>query len=521
MLKLQDVTIARGAKVLIKQIDLAIFEKMTVGIVGANGCGKSSLFAAIRKQLDIAHGDLYLKKDLVISSLEQETAAVDTTAVNYTISGDLILFQILNQLEQAEQSENFDVMMQCHDRLAEVDGYSAQARAAKILVHLGFSQEDIHRPVSDFSGGWRMRINLAKCLFASSDLLLLDEPTNHLDVPAIVWLEKFLNRYQGGILMISHDRDFLDNTVSHIAHIERRELQLYTGNYSVFEVLRAQQIALQQSRHKKQQAQISHAKKFVDRFRSTASKAKQAQSRLKTLKKMDHVQLIYAQLPFKFRFMEPKSTPDPMLTIRKVDLGYQDTVIIKQVRISLLSGQRIGLLGANGAGKSTLIKALCGEIAPLSGVIERPSSVVIGYFAQHQVDHLPLDRSPLSLLQDLDRNETEKQFIRYLGSFGFSRDQSLSPLQNFSGGEKARMALALIVWRKPNLLLLDEPTNHLDMQMREALMLALQDYVGAMILVSHDRHLMRTLVDELYLIEDGQLKSYSGSLEDYQTSYAA
>ena len=523
MLKLDNVSIARDTKNLIENINLAVYKKTIIGIIGNNGCGKTSLFKAICGGIDVSHGEITLNKGTVISSLEQEVPALSISALHYTISGHDRLYQIFENLSHAEQIQDYDIVTQCHNDLYEIDGYSAQAKATKILIGLGFSQDEIEEPVKDFSGGWRMRLNLAKCLFSPSQLLLLDEPTNHLDMEAIIWLERYLKLYPDVVLMVSHDRDFLDRTVSHIAHIEHQQMKLYTGNYSSFEVERLQQLTLQGAQYKKQQAQIAHIKKFVERFGSKASKAKQAQSRVKSLEKMELIKPIYEGSPFKFEFMQPERMPDPMLTMNKVNLGYGDKVIIKQANITIRTTQRIGLLGINGAGKSTLIKAICGELEPLAGVIERPSSLKIGYFDQHQIDYLPLDESPLLLLRDLSAKHangtsTEKQLIAYLASFGFSRGQSLSPLKKFSGGEKARVALSLIIWQKPNLLLLDEPTNHLDLEMRQALTFALQKYVGAMVLVSHDRYLMRTLVDELYLIIEGSLRRFEGSVEDYQAS---
>lgn len=518
MLSLQNVAISRGAKTLIENINLTVFENNVIGIVGANGSGKSTLFSAIRGEMETARGTIELRKNLRVQSLEQEVPALSISALNYTISGDTKLFQLLEKLTAAEKVQDYDTIMHCHHQLHEMDGYSAESRAAKILTGLGFAQEQLQLPVSSFSGGWRMRLNLAKCLFAPSDLLLLDEPTNHLDMETIIWLEEFLKHYSGAILLVSHDRDFLDHTVTHILHVENKQVKLYTGNFSTFEVLHAQQMALQQAQYQKQQTQIAHMMKFVERFRAKASKAKQAQSRLKAIEKMERVLPVFENSPFQFHFMKPARTANPMLTMKKVDLGYGDKIVLKRTNLNIMVNERIGLLGINGAGKSTLIKAICGELKPLHGVIQRANSLVIGYFAQHQVDYLPLDESPLSVLQNHWKNTSEKEFLAYLGSFGFNRDQSLSPLKIFSGGEKARVALAMIIYQKPNLLLLDEPTNHLDLEMRQALMTALQEYEGTMILVSHDRYLMRTLIDELYLIENGTLQHFEGSVEDYHPS---
>jgi ATP-binding cassette subfamily F protein 3 len=520
MLTLQDIAISRGTKVLLESVNLAVFEKQIIGIIGSNGCGKTSLFAAVLGELELSQGEIKTTKRLRIASVAQEISASSISAIDYTISGDADLFKILHQLKQAEATQDYDTVMHCHAELHEMDGYSAEARAAKILHGLGFSQQEMQTPIAQFSGGWRMRLNLAKCLFVPSDLLLLDEPTNHLDMEAIIWLEGFLKNYTGAILMVSHDQDFLDNTVSHIAHIENKHLKLYSGNYSAFETQHAQDIAVQNAQYAKQQAQVAHMKKFVERFRAKASKAKQAQSRLRAIEKMELVEPIYQRSPFHFHFKQPKNMPHHMISIKKADFGYADHVVIKRADLSIRAGERIGLLGINGAGKSTLIKGICGDLQPLAGAVDHAPSLVIGYFAQHQVDRLPLEGTAFSLLKDLDQTKTEKELIVYLASFGFSRDQSLAPLKQFSGGEKSRVALALIIYQRPNLLLLDEPTNHLDLEMRQALTFALQEYVGAMMLVSHDRHLMRTLVDELYLINDGKLQRFDGSVEDYQALHS-
>lgn len=520
MLSLQNITISRSAHTLLENVNLSVFEKNVIGIIGSNGCGKTTLFMAIRHELEPTRGEIQTKKDLLIVSLEQEVPALTISAIDYTISGHQVLYKVLEKLKKAEETEDYDTVMHCHTQLHELDGYSAEAKAAKILTGLGFSHEETTQPVKSFSGGWRMRLNIAKCLFAPSELLLLDEPTNHLDMEAIIWLENYLKSYPGGILIVSHDRDFLDNTVTSIANVEDKQLKIYNGNYSSFELQYAQQIAIQNAQYKKQQAQIAHRMKFVERFRSKASKAKQAQSRLKAIEKMELVQPIYDKSPFHFHFRKPERLPSPMLTMKNIDLGYEQHVVIKRANLTIMAGERIGLLGVNGAGKSTLIKGICGEISPLRGSVERPSSLEIGYFAQHQVDHLPLDISPLALLKEHSDRVQERDLIVYLASFGFSRDQSLSPIKQFSGGEKSRVALALIIWLRPNLLLLDEPTNHLDLEMRQALAFALQEFEGAMILVSHDRHLMRSIVDELYLIENGKVSLFDGSVEDYQEMYA-
>jgi ATP-binding cassette subfamily F protein 3 len=516
MLILQNVTIARGAKILIEKFSLNVLEKNVIGIIGANGSGKSTLFSVIKGNLEADSGKVEIHKNIKIQFLEQETPGLDLSALQYTLSSDEVLFQIFETLALAEKNGDDATIVDCHCRLGEIDAYSAEARAAKILVGLGFAHSQLSQPVKAFSGGWRMRLNLAKCLFAQSHLLLLDEPTNHLDMEAIIWLENFIKHYQGAVLIVSHDRDFLDHTVTHIAHLENQQLKLYTGNYSSFEIERSNAIQQQKATYQKQQAKISQTMQFVNSFGAKASKAKQAQSRLKMLEKIKRVEPVYEKSPFTFRFMEPDRMPTPMIVMRSADLGYNNSTILKNITVNITAGQRLGLLGVNGAGKSTLIKGLCNELNLLKGTREIYPGTQIGYFAQHQVDYLPLDASPLSLFKDLPNAGLEKDILSYLGRFNFNRDQALSSLKYFSGGEKARLALALIIWNKPNLLLLDEPTNHIDMEVRQALMLALQEYVGAMILVSHDRYLMRALVDELFIIKEGSLIRFDGSVEDYQ-----
>ncbi len=519
MLNLQNVSVSRSADILIENINFSLFPKQTIGLIGANGCGKSSLFMVIQKELETGKGKVELGKQVRIQSLAQETPGVAMSAVRYAMSGDTKLDGVLTALEQAEKTENYEVVMHCHQQLSDMDGYTAEARAAKILVGLGFTHDELQQSVSSFSGGWRMRLNLAKCLFSPSDLLLLDEPTNHLDMEAIIWLENFLKLYSGGILVISHDRDFLDHIVTHIAHIENKQLKLYTGNFSTFEVERANAMQLQNAQHRNQQMQITHMMKFVNRFGAKATKAKQAQSRLRAIEKMELVKPVYDKSPFTFHFKKSKAMPNPMLKMEHVQLGYEEKIVLRKIQFSLMPGQRLGLLGINGAGKSTFIKGLCGLLEPQKGSIELFPGTSIGYFAQHQVDHLDLEACPFELLKDQTEQGTEKELIAYLGRYNFNRDKSLTPLKYFSGGEKARVAFALIIWQRPNLLLLDEPTNHLDLEMRQALVFALEEYDGTMIVVSHDRYLLRTLVDELYLIQSGTITKFNGTVEEYQAMY--
>ena len=515
MLKCQDVAIAHGANTLFSGLTLNLYPKHVVGVVGANGCGKSSLFAAVFDGSETAHGSIQIKSGTRINRLQQEVPALEQSALAFTLAGDAKLAAIYDRLAQAEAINDYAVVMECHTQLSECDGYRAEARAAKILHGLGFSQDAMQQPVKSFSGGWRMRLSLAQCLMTPSELLLLDEPTNHLDMEAILWLENFIKHYSGAILMVSHDRDFLDNTVSHILHIDNQTVKHYTGSYTQFEAERAQAILLQQAQYRKQQVHIKHMQSFVDRFRYKATKAKQAQSRLKALNKLELIQPIYEQSPFQFQFRDPDRMPSPMIKMEKVGLGYGEEPVLDDIRFTLAAGMRLGLLGVNGAGKSTFIKGLVGELPAQHGVIETMPGVKIGYFAQHQVDDLCLSDSPLVMIRRMAQGADERTLTAFLGGFGFSRDQALEPMQKYSGGEKSRVALAMMVWQKPNLLLLDEPTNHLDMEMRSALMFALQNYPGALVLVSHDRYLLRSLVDELYLVQNGTLTRFEGAVEDY------
>ena len=516
MITFQNVTIAYGANPLIENIDLCWYAKQVIGLVGKNGSGKSSLLSAIIDQNNVSLGDITLKSSAHLAYLEQEIEVDDhITAHDYVLAADVGLYSIYQRLQQSEQTNDYAVMMECHTQLAECDGYRAEAQIAKLLRGLGFTPDQLHEPVQSFSGGWRMRLNMARCLFISSDILLLDEPTNHLDFESVLWLQQTIKHYQGLVVIVSHDRDFLDSTVTDIAHVSDCRIKAYGGNYSQFEQERALAIAAQNSAHRKQQAKLQHMMSYVDRFRFKASKAKQAQSRLKSIERMQTVMPYHQDSPFEFEFVAPESMPDPMLTLDKVDLGYDDVKVLKRLSLSIRSGDRIGLLGVNGAGKSTLIKSLCGEIKPLSGRMSCFSGVTIGYFAQHQVDNLPLDSTALAYMQSVAQKSSVREVTQFLAGFAFDRDQSLQSISTFSGGEKSRLALAAIVWQRPGLLLLDEPTNHLDMEMREALMRALQAYGGSVILVTHDRYLLRTLVDELYLIEEGQMLPFEGRVEDY------
>lgn len=516
MITLQNFSLRRGSRVLFENVNLTLFDRQKVGVIGENGTGKSSLFSVFLHELEPDKGDLIVPGNLRIAHLEQEVAGSSRSAIDYVIDGDKKLRQIQQDLEKAEQDNDGECIAELHAELGAIDGYSANARAAQLLYGLGFTLEQYHQPISAFSGGWRMRLNLAQTLMCPSDLLLLDEPTNHLDLDAVIWLEEWLQSYPGTLLLISHDRDFLDKIASHIAHVEHQQIKLYTGNYSDFEQARAAHLALQQSLYEKQTRQVAHLNSFISRFRAKASKAKQVQSRLKALERMELISAAHVDSPFQFEFREPQRCPNPLLRLEDVVIGYDKKIILSDVSLNVEPGLRLGLLGPNGAGKSTLIKLLAGVIQPLQGEFEPNKYLKIGYFAQHQVDHLHLDLSPVKHLMKLDPQVTEQQARTFLGGFGFVGDMALAAVEPFSGGEKARLALALLVWQKPNLLLLDEPTNHLDLDMRHALTMALQGYEGALVVVSHDRHLIRTTTDSLLLVADKKVQPFVGDLDVYQ-----
>jgi len=432
------------------------------------------------------------------------------------LQGDEEYYRLKQKIADAEAAGEGEHLGEWHERMAHIQGYAAPARAARLLDGLGFSQPQLHQPVRDFSGGWRMRLNLARALMCRSDILLLDEPTNHLDLDAVIWLQDWLRSYPGTLLLISHDRDFLDEVVGHIAHVAGQAITLYTGNYSDFERQRAEQLAQQQAAFDKQRREIDHVRQFVNRFRAQATKARQVQSRIKALERMEAIAPAHVDSPFHFGFLPPQKMPFPLVRLEQGRLGYGENTILRDVEFSLLPGERIALLGANGAGKSTLIKLLAGETAPLAGRMERAKDLNVGYFAQHQLELLDMDRSPLEHLLKLDPRAPDQELRDFLGGFGFNGDKALQKVGPFSGGEKARLVLALIVYQRPNLLLLDEPTNHLDIEMRHALGMALQDYQGAMVVVSHDRHLLRSISDTLWLVSDGRVEPYHGDLDEYR-----
>ncbi len=516
MLNFKNVCLRRGTHVLFSNASFTIHQGQKAGLTGANGVGKSSLFALVRGELHADEGDFELPSNLEVAHVAQETPALNSSALDYVTDGDSELRRLQQQLRMAEKADDGIKQAELHGALAHIEGYTAEVRASRLMSGLGFTKSQQQNLVTSFSGGWRMRLNLAQALMCRSDILLLDEPTNHLDLDAVIWLQDWLLKYPGTLLLVSHDRDFLDTITTHIVHIEQQQVTLYSGNYSAFERMRAEKLAQQQSAYEKQQREITHIQSFITRFKAKASKAKQAQSRVKALEKMELIAQAHVDSPFNFSFPPPQKLPNPLLKLEDATLGYGDKIIIEQASLSISPGDRIGLLGPNGAGKSTLIKALAEESALLSGELLGSEYLKIGYFAQHQLEQLRLDESPLWHLQQLDKQATEKELRNFLGGFDFKGDKVLARVEPFSGGEKARLVLALLVYQNPNLLLLDEPTNHLDLDMRHALSVALQDYQGAMLVVSHDRHLLRSVTDNFLLVAEGKLQVFEGDLDDYR-----
>ncbi len=515
MLKFTDLAIRRGPNLLFENVSFTVYPGQKLGLTGANGTGKSSLFALVLKSLSSDQGDFSIPSDWEIAQVAQETRLTDQPAVEFVIDGDAELRQVQARLAKAEANHDANSIGLCHVRLEEIDGYQAYSRAARLLSGLGFNDADIENPLKQFSGGWVMRLNLARALMCRSDLLLLDEPTNHLDLDAVIWLEQWLKQYRGTLLLISHDRDFLDSVVGFIAHVEQLGIEVYRGNYSAFEIGRAEKLAQQQSGYVKQQAAIAHMEDFIRRFKAKATKAKQAQSRVKALERMQVIGPAHVDSPFHFNFKPPRAMPTSLLRLDRVNVGYGDTTILENINFSLIPGERIGLLGLNGAGKSTFIKLLAGELQTQNGKMDRSKDLKVGYFAQHQVEQLDESVNPLLTLQRIDPTLTERDIRTYLGGFNFKGDKVLQTVGTFSGGEKARLVLALVIWQRPNLILLDEPTNHLDLEMRLALNQALQGFEGSVILVSHDRHLLRSVCDDLWLVDDGKVEVFDDGIDDY------
>lgn len=521
MISFRHFALRRGSRLLLSDIDLVIQTGWRLGVVGRNGCGKSSLFAALQGLVEADAGDLDMPAKIRMASVAQETPALPDPAIEYVMGGDEELAKALRDEFDAQARGDSEAMARAHHRIEELHGYDARARAGRLLHGLGFAAETHETPVKEFSGGWRVRLNLARALMAPSELLLLDEPTNHLDLDAVLWLEEWLRRYQGTLLVISHDREFLDGVITHTLHLNDGGAKLYTGNYSAFERLRAEQLRQQQIAHEREQAERAHLQSFVDRFKAKASKAKQAQSRVKRLEKLAGTEAVRLERPFRFQFAVPDRLPDSMLQMEEVEAGYAGeggqppASILRDVRFRLEAGERIGLLGPNGAGKSTLVKTLVGELAPLGGERKSHKDLKIGYFAQHTVESLREGASPFDHLQDKAPGVAAQALRDFLGSWNFAGDRAFESVDGFSGGERARLALALIAWDKPNLLLLDEPTNHLDLDMREALADALAEFDGALVLVSHDRHLLGLVCDSFWRVADGVVEQFDGDLDDY------
>lgn len=516
MITFTNIQIRRGIKVLLDKANATINPGEKVGLVGMNGCGKSTLLSLLKNEISCDAGQVAIPPHWTLAWVNQETPALAQPALEYIIDGDSEFRQTERALAEANARNDGATIARLNEQLDAIDAWRIHARAASLLHGLGFSQQQLSHSVSQFSGGWRMRLNLAQALIVRSELLLLDEPTNHLDLDTIIWVERWLRSYQGTLIVISHDRDFLDAIANKILHIEQRTLFSYSGNYSDFERMRAVKLTQQQALYRSQQQKVAHLESYVNRFRAIASKAKQAQSRLKMLERMTLVAAAHVDKPFQFHFFPPKMLPNPLLDLAQVAMGYANHIVINRVQFKLAAGARIGLLGRNGAGKSTLMKLLAGKLQPLTGKITLAKGVVIGYFAQHQLESLRCDESPLQHMTRAAANATEQQLRDYLGRFGFQQHLVNAPVANFSGGEKTRLALALIIWQRPNLLLLDEPTNHLDLDMRQALTEALLDFTGAMVIISHDRHLLRAVTDEFYLVHEGNVTPFAGDLDDYQ-----
>ncbi|MGH8445570.1 MAG: ATP-binding cassette domain-containing protein [Solimonas sp.] len=515
MISLQSLTLRRGARPLLEDASLTIYPGWRVGVVGRNGTGKSTLFAAITGQLEADKGSLSLPRDLAIASVAQETPSLPDLDIEFVLDGDIELRNLEARLTKAEDRHDVEQIAAIHERLSAIGGYAARARAATLMYGLGFDPSAESRPVASFSGGWRMRLNLARALMCRSDLLLLDEPTNHLDLDAVIWLQDWLVSYPGTLLLISHDREFLDAVTTQTLHLENNRAVLYSGNYSQFERQRAERLTLQAAHYDKQQREIAHLQSFIRRFKAKASKATQAQSRVKALERMELVAAVHADSEFSFSFPVPERLPSPLVRLDRVSAGYADKTILSGLKLLIAPGDRIGLLGPNGAGKSTLVRTLAGELAALGGHAMRDPHLRVGYFAQHTTDSLDLQASAMLHLKRIDPRASEQTLRNFLGSFNFRGDRAMEKIEPFSGGEKARLALALVVYQQPNLLLLDEPTNHLDLDMRHALENALLDYPGALVVVSHDRHLLTSTCETFWLVANGEAQPFEGDLDDY------
>ncbi len=517
MLRFDTITLRRGSRILLNGANFSIHQGWRVGLTGRNGTGKSTLLALITGEIGTDAGDFRRPADWTLALVRQETPALASSAIDYVLDGDREYRRIEQQLAAAESAHDAIAQAALHERMVSIGGYAARARGAALLHGLGFRPDDLARPVSDFSGGWRMRLNLAQALMCRSDLLLLDEPTNHLDLDAVLWLEQWLRRYQGTLIVVSHDREFLDAVVTHVLHIAEENAEIFAGSVSSFERKRAERLAQQGVLHERQQRERAHMQSFVDRFRAKATKARQAQSRLKALERMTEIAAVRVESGIQFAFHAPAALPDPLLVLDDVSTGYGEHVVLEHVGLTLRPGERIGLLGANGAGKSTLVKLIAGRNPVLAGERRENKGLSIGYFAQHQLEQLDPQATPVQHLMRLDASLGEAAARHVLGGFGFPGERALAQVAQFSGGEKARLALAIVVSRRPNLLLLDEPTNHLDIDTREALAEALQDFTGAVVIVAHDRALLRTCCDTFRLVQGGRVGEYDGDLDDYAT----
>ncbi|MDX1348140.1 MAG: ATP-binding cassette domain-containing protein [Thiomicrorhabdus chilensis] len=515
MLAIHGVSIRAGVKPLFENASLSIHPGQKVGLIGQNGVGKTTLFKAIMNEVPLDAGQISVPANWLIGYVEQEVSDSKLCALDYVCFGDSQYAELEAKIKHAEQLDDHDALVRAHDEMDRISGYEVPQKAQQLLAGLGFSVQDLNKSIQSFSGGWQVRLKLAKALMQRSDLLLLDEPTNHLDIEAVAWLIQWLKSYQGAVLMISHDRDFLDQVVQGIAHIQHQKIHYYSGNFAAFERQRNEQLMQQHALHEKQKQQMQHLKTFIERFKAKASKAKQAQSRVKALERMEQVAAVQATNPFHFEFFEPKHQPDPMVKVENVDFGYDDKPILQQASLVLRAGDRIGLVGVNGSGKTTLIKLLVGEVEPQAGKIQISKGVTVGYFAQHQLEALQLEHSPLQHMLTLGGEVSDQQARDFLGQFGFTNEQSLTPVATFSGGEKARLALAMIVYQRPNLVILDEPTNHLDMETRDALDMALQEFGGALIVVTHDKHLLASIADQFWWVHEGKVTLYHGDLESY------
>ena len=516
MISFRNFALRRGERLLLSDVDLTLHAGWRVGVIGRNGAGKSSLFAALMGEVEPDKGDLDLPGKARIASVAQETPHLPDPALDFVLSGDAEVHAAVQADANAFANEDWEAVAEAHHRLEELNGYDASARAGRLLHGLGFPAETHGKAVADFSGGWRVRLNVARALMTPSDLLLLDEPTNHLDLDAVVWMEEWLKRYAGTLLVISHDREFLDNVTTHILHLHDGRAKLYVGNYTDFERQRAEHLRLQQITHLKEQAERAHLQSFIDRFKAKASKAKQAQSRMKRLAKLAGTEAVRAERSLHITLPEPLRLPNSLLSLHDVDAGYgADARILANVNFGLEAGDRIGLLGPNGAGKSTLVKTLVGELAPMTGERKAHPDMRIGYFAQHTVESLVFGTTPLDHLRKLAPDVANQELRDFLGRWNFPGDRAFEVIDTFSGGEKARLALALLAYRRPNVLLLDEPTNHLDLDMREALAEALSDFDGAIVMVSHDRHLIGLVCDEYWRVAGGKVEAFAGDLDEY------